>query len=72
MWLLGLALLAAAVLAVVAWPHRHELERIEPWIERHSVLGAVTYVLASAASIVMLPFSSLPLLPLAVRIWGVW
>ncbi len=69
---LGLVIIAAAVLGVAAWPYRHELDRIVPWIERNSVLGAVAYVLATAVSIVLLPFSSLPLLPLAARIWGVW
>lgn len=48
------------------------LRQIEPWIEQHSVIGALVYVLASAASVVLLPLSSLPLVPLAARLWGVW
>lgn len=64
-------MLVATVL-VVAWRHRHELRHIESWMEQHSVIGALVYVLASAASVVLLPLSSLPLVPLAARLWGVW
>lgn len=64
-------MLVAAVL-VVAWHHRQELRQIEPWMEQHSVVGALVYVLAGAASVVVLPLSSLPLVPLAARLWGVW
>jgi uncharacterized membrane protein YdjX (TVP38/TMEM64 family) len=60
------------VVLFVAWTYRSELRQIEPWIEQHSVTGALVYVLAGAASVVLLPFSSLPLVPLAARIWGVW
>lgn len=61
-----------ALVLVVAWRHRDELRQIEPWIEQHSVVGALVYVLAGAASVVLLPLSSLPLVPLAARLWGVW
>lgn len=64
-------MVVAAVL-VVAWRHRDELRQVEPWIEQHSVVGALVYVLAGAASVVLLPLSSLPLVPLAARLWGVW
>lgn len=57
---------------VVVWPHRDKMQLIEPWIEQHEVFGALIYVLAGIASVVLLPLSSLPLLPLAARIWGVW
>lgn len=57
---------------LVGWRYRGELARIEPWIEQHSAIGALVYVLAGAASVVVLPLSSLPLVPLATRLWGVW
>ncbi len=44
---------------------------VESWIGQHSVLGAGIYVALLAASVVLLPFSSLPLLPLATRSYGV-
>jgi len=43
----------------------------ESWIGRHRVLGAGIYFVLVAASVVLLPFSSLPLLPLATRSYGV-
>lgn len=66
-----LGFVVAGVL-LVAWRHRSELRQIEPWIEQHGVIGAFVYVLAGAASVVLLPLSSLPLVPLASRLWGVW
>lgn len=69
----ALLLLGLGALSIVlAWPYRDRLRLIEPWIEQHETLGALIYVLAGAASVVLLPFSSLPLLPLATRVWGVW
>lgn len=69
----GLVLLGAVVVGVfVLWPYRDKIRLIEPWVEQHEVLGAVIYVLAGMASVVLLPLSSLPLLPLAVSVWGVW
>lgn len=58
--------------ALALWPYRDKVHLIEPWIEQHEVLGALLYVLAGMASVVLLPLSSLPLLPLATRVWGVW
>lgn len=69
----GIGLLAVvAIGALIAWVYRGELRALEPWVERHGFIGAGVYVLSAAASVVLLPFSSLPLLPLAVRLWGVW
>lgn len=69
----GLALLGAVVVGIfVLWPYRDKIWLIEPWVEQHQVIGAVIYVLAGMASVVLLPLSSLPLLPLAVSVWGVW
>lgn len=43
---------------------------LETWIGQHPVLGAGIYVVLVTASVVLLPFSSLPLLPLATQIYG--
>ncbi len=62
---LGLVIIAAAVPRVAARPYRLELDRIVPWIERHSVLGALgllrklgfrTYAWASIIGIVPFAF----------------
>lgn len=69
----GLALLGAVLVGIlILWPYRDKIGLIEPWVQQHEGLGAVIYVLAGMVSVVMLPLSSLPLLPLAVSIWGVW
>jgi hypothetical protein len=52
-----------AVLAVIAWQYRGELKNFEQLVEQHGALGAV--------SVVLLPLLSLPLVPLAARVWGV-
>ena len=44
---------------------------LESWIGQHLVLGAGIYFVLVVASVVLLPFSSLPLLPLATRSYGV-
>jgi len=44
---------------------------LESWIGQHPVLGAWIYVILLVASVVLLPFSSLPPLPLATRSYGV-
>lgn len=66
----GLAALALAALALWQWDW--DTSWLELWIEGHSVLGAGAYLLFVAASVVLMPFSSLPLLPLAARSFGVW
>lgn len=67
---LGLALvllLAGAVVALSQW----DTATVQAWMEQHKEGGAVAYFGAVVASVVLLPLSSLPLLPLAVRLWGV-
>lgn len=66
----GLALLALAALAL--WQWQWEVAPLEAWIEQHRVLGAAVYATAVAASVVLLPLSSLPLLPLAAHLYGFW
>ncbi|OGA79108.1 MAG: hypothetical protein A3G81_00130 [Betaproteobacteria bacterium RIFCSPLOWO2_12_FULL_65_14] len=66
----GLALLALAALAL--WQWQWEVAPLEAWIEEHEVLGAAVYLVAVAASVVLLPLSSLPLLPFAAHLYGFW
>lgn len=60
------------ILVVVGvWQWDWDTSSLEVWIERNPVLGAGVYVVLLAAPGVVLPFSSLPLLPLATRSFGV-
>jgi uncharacterized membrane protein YdjX (TVP38/TMEM64 family) len=66
--------LGAGVVALVAlgvWQWEWDVSWLEGWMRLHPVLGAGIYVVLVAASVVLLPFSSLPLLPLATRRFGV-
>jgi uncharacterized membrane protein YdjX (TVP38/TMEM64 family)/copper chaperone CopZ len=67
---LGMALLALGSLAL--WQWQWDISPLEAWIERHEVLGAGVYLVAVAASVVLLPLSSLPFLPLAAHLYGFW
>jgi uncharacterized membrane protein YdjX (TVP38/TMEM64 family) len=67
--LLGLA--AVALLALTLWQWEWDISWLETWIEDNRVLGAAAYLSFLAASVVVLPFTSLPLLPLAARSYGV-
>ncbi len=67
-------IIAVAVVALVAlgvWQWEWDTSWLESWIGQHPVLGAGIYVVLLAASVVLLPFSSLPLLPLATQSYGV-
>lgn len=67
-------IIAAAVLALAAmglWQAEWDMSVLERWIGLHPVLGAVIYLAVLVASVVLLPMSSLPLLPLATRCFGV-
>lgn len=66
-----IALGAVALVALAAWQWEWDVAWLEAWIEWHKLLGAGIYLLLVAASVVLLPFSSLPLLPLAAHSYGV-
>ncbi|MBI4502067.1 MAG: TVP38/TMEM64 family protein [Gemmatimonadetes bacterium] len=66
-----LAVVAVALVALAAWQWEWDTSGLESWIGQHAVLGAGIYVVLVAASVVLLPFSSLPLRPLAARSYGV-
>ncbi len=68
---LVLAAAGLALLALALWQWRWDASPLEAWIRAHPALGALAYVIVVAASVVVLPLSSLPLLPLATRSYGV-
>ena len=53
------------------WQWEWDTSGLARWIGQHPVQGALAYVALFAASVVVMPFSSLPLLPLAARSFGV-
>lgn len=63
-----------AVLVVIfgLWGYQWDLTELERFLIDHSLAGTMLYVLLLAGSVVLLPLSSLPLLPIAAHIWGVW
>ena len=68
-------IVAALLLAVVAFALLEwgpDLSPLEAWIEQRPFMGAGAYVLALAVSVVLLPLSSLPLVPFAAGLYGVW
>lgn len=65
----GTAVLVVAMLAL--WQPGGDGAWLERWIGQNRVLGAVLYFGFVTASVVVLPFSSLPLLPVATRSYGV-
>ena len=65
---MGMALVALGALAL--WQWQWDMSPLEAWIEEHPVLGAGVYLAAVAASVVLLPLSSLPFLPLAAQRYG--
>lgn len=68
--LFGLLLLGIVLMGL--WQLQWDVSALEAWIAEHRISGVAVYVVFVAASVVLLPFSSLPLLPLAARVFGVW
>ncbi|MBI3336103.1 TVP38/TMEM64 family protein [Candidatus Peregrinibacteria bacterium] len=60
------------IIALGLWEYQWDLKALEDGIRAEPLLGALLYITLLIASVVLLPFSSLPLLPLAARIFGVW
>lgn len=65
-------LLLLSIVVIGLWQLQWNLSGLEEWIAKHHFLGIAVYIIFVAASVVLLPFSSLPLLPLAARVFGVW
>lgn len=66
-----LVVLAVVLAALGVWQWEWDSSGLARWIGQHPVQGALAYVALFAASVVVMPFSSLPLLPLATRSFGV-
>lgn len=49
-----------------------DISSLETFVHSSPVLGGLLYIFLLMASVVLLPFSSLPLLPLAAAVFGVW
>ena len=65
-----LIVLLLALIAVSFWLGWN-VESFITLMEMNLVLGPAVYVFLLAVSIVLVPLSSLPLLPIAANIWGV-
>ncbi len=68
---IAMAVVVLALAAAAVWQSGWDLSGLERWIEQHPALGAGIYLALVIASVVLLPFSSLALLPLATRNFGV-
>jgi len=68
---IAIAVVTVAFVALGIWQWEWDASGLESWIGEHPVFGAGIYVVLLAASVVLLPFSSMPLLPLATRCFGV-
>lgn len=72
LWNILFLLLLLSIIVVGLWQLRWDMSAWEQWIVAHRIAGIAAYTAFAAASVVLLPFSSLPLLPLAARVFGVW
>lgn len=63
LWNIVFFLLLLSIVVVGLWQLQWDLSALEAWISKHHILGGVAYVTFVAASVVVLPFTSLPLLP---------
>lgn len=59
------------IVAVGVLQSRLDLTNLESWLHSHPMTGVLLYVGLVATSIIALPLSSLPLLPIAAGVWGV-
>ncbi|NMM38049.1 MAG: TVP38/TMEM64 family protein [Glaciimonas sp.] len=66
-----LGVIALALVALGVWQLEWDMSWFKSWIGLHPVLGAGIYFVLVVASVVLLPLSSLPLLPFATKMFGV-
>jgi uncharacterized membrane protein YdjX (TVP38/TMEM64 family) len=72
LWNFVFVLLLLSIIVVGLWQLQWDLSALEEWLAAHRIIGIAVYLVFVAASVVLLPFSSLPLLPLAARVFGIW
>jgi uncharacterized membrane protein YdjX (TVP38/TMEM64 family) len=46
------------------------VEIISNFFREHTIIGAVVFVLISGVAVILFPFSSVPLIPSAIMVWG--
>lgn len=68
---LSFAVFVVVLLVFGAWQWSWNTAALNAWMTIHPWLGAALYVVALSGSVVLVPFSSLPLLPLAASHFGV-
>ncbi|MDP3740859.1 MAG: VTT domain-containing protein [bacterium] len=73
------AMIALAVLAVGFWSFQslqtafgQAVSIVENYILDHQILGIAAFIGFGAIAIIITPFSSIPLVPFVVPIWGKW
>lgn len=66
-----LLLIILVILFLGAWQLQWDFVNLVDSMKQRPVMSAVIYVFALISSVVFLPLSSLPLLPLAASVWGI-
>lgn len=69
---ISIGIVVLAVLGLGIWEYQWDFTMIEQTMQSHPFMGAALYLVLLVTSVVFLPFSSLPLLPIAAGIFGVW
>jgi len=67
-----IAILILSIIGVGIWQSQMDFSVIADTLRSHPYLGAAFYIGLLIVSVVFLPLSSLPLLPLAASVYGVW
>jgi len=65
-------LVLALLVGIVFVESGMDVSAIETFVHTHAFLGGLLYIALLLASVVLLPFSSLPFLPLAANVFGIW
>jgi len=65
----SLALVGGALAAAV-WLARSHANTLGQFIDEHDVQGVVVYIVLNILDAVVLPGATLPLIPIAARVWG--
>src|SRR5438105_8595488 len=58
------------VLAAAVWLARSHADTLKQFIDQHAVQGVVVYIFLNVLDAVVAPGATLPLIPIAARVWG--
>src|SRR5438477_7388274 len=58
------------VLAATVWLARSHADTLKQFIDEHTVQGVVVYIFLNVLDAVVAPGATLPLIPIAARVWG--